>query len=272
LSFFFEAVDILNNAGISPHYWILVDYQTKQWGEKTISPISLGESLYSLVEFQSDNPAFLYIAGAFNLTEISVGLTSEIDSDIVPLSDTTSFKIEENDSYRILEYSMTEGKYFLNLTVPTTAEEQLTTLEYTWVQVTSLTNKSMFAEMDEKVRVHLYKWRVEEETNLVVAYTPESDLVVKGSVFHLNWSYIGEFSVLEAELLPAGTYNVLIEAQLRTGTYELILTDEVPDISDRYYAADMAPGFELEFGIISMMILGLLIHLKRRKVSPRKAK
>jgi hypothetical protein len=269
LSFFFEAADILKNAGKSPHYWIIADYQTKQWGEKTITPITNGESLYSLIEFQTDEPAFLVLTGEFDLSSVSTLLTSEDEQSFLAYSDKTIRKSESNDSYRILEYSLTEGSYFLNLTMPISTENKLTTLEYTWVQATSLSNQSMSATMDEKVRVHFYKWIVDNDTNIVVAYTPESDLVVRGSVFHANWSYIGDFSVIDAIPLAAGSYYVLIEAKLRTGSYEVILTDEVPNISDRYYAT-ATPGFELYFTITAFLILGLFIHFRRRKISTRK--
>ncbi|MHA1978382.1 MAG: vWA domain-containing protein [Candidatus Hodarchaeales archaeon] len=272
VTFFFKYSDILKNSEFSPQYWILVNYQPKIFGEKTIVPVSPEESIFSLLTISTTLSAKLWLSGNSNLSKISVSLRDN-DTLSEEYPSTKEFNHHNdllNHWYRVLEFELSAQTYLVNLTIPSTSPDQLTTLEYTWVVSKSVSTDSVTSNMTDVVKKHLYKWNVSEKLNIFVDYTPASDLVVRGDVYHLNWTYIGSFTVLEALELPSGTYYVMIDSQLRTGEYRVILSEEEPEVTDRYYGAS-APGFDYMFGLISLILIGWVL-LKVRRKEPRNNK
>lgn len=270
LSFFFESADILSNFGKTDTYWMLVDYQAKFIGERTILPVSPGESIVTLITVENDDSFMLWLTSEENLTDISIGLNpsgGETHTGVLAISDLERDFEDTQKHYRVLEYSLTLKPYVLNISVPETYMNSFT-LEFTWLQSNALENDSITASMTDQVKTHLYRWTISETIHLVVDYTPYSDLVVRGYVFHGNWSYVGTFSVSEALNITEGTYYVMIDTHLRTGEYRVILTNDLQDINDHYYKAEYANGFQ--FIVIVFTLLSLCIFGKRSRKNNRK--
>jgi hypothetical protein len=269
LSFFFECADILSNFGKTENYWISVDYQTKLLGERSILPISPGESIITQLDVESDNSIMLWVTSETNLTDISIKVSYAQEngySSSQPLSELHQYNGDLQMWYRVLEYSLTLKPYILNLTVPESYNDSFL-VQFTWLQPILLENDSITTKMTDRIKTHLYRWSVSEPENFVVDYTPYSDLVVGGYVFQLNWTYVGKFSVLEALNVTEGTYYVLIDTSLRTGEYRVILTDDIPNVTDLYYTrtnmtmASGASGYQ--FPVLLLTLLSLAVFIKR---------
>ncbi len=268
LSFFFEATDSLGNSGVTTEFWFDVGIQSRILGEKTVVQITGGESLVSLFSSPSNMTTFLWFSCPQELiTDIVVDLSiqDEDKNSKIPVSnDIVTNQGETSQFCRILEFPLQKQQYLLSLTIPK-SYENVCQLESVWLSPISLDNQSVTSNMTEIERTHLYQWTLNESINLVVDYTPSSDLVVGGKVFYTNWTYIGDFSVTTALELKPGTYFVLVNAQLREGMYRLILTNLVPDIDDRYYAVASTPGFDIVSTLFSFGILFFLFILNRKR-------
>ncbi len=267
LSFFFKCSDILKNAEFSREYWLSVNFQEKMLGQMTIIPVKPEESVCSLLTIQEESSVKLWLSGNSSLTEISVFLfDNETQTTNYTSSRSSSFFNERLDLwYRILEFDLNSQTYLLNVTIPSLNTTSLSTLEYTWISSHSIYNHSVTANMTEIERKHLYRWNVEENLNLYFDYTPTSDLVVRGDVYFLNWTYIGSFTALEAIELQPGTYYVIVEGQLRTGLYRVILSEDTPEVTDMYYGAS-ASGFDFLLAIIPLIFVGTgVLGIKRWK-------
>ncbi len=270
LSFFFEATDSLGNSGVTSEFWIDVGIQSRILGEKTVVQITGGESLVSLFSSPSNMTTFLWFSCPQELiTDIVVDLSiqDEDKNNKIPVNnDIVTNQGETSQLSRILEFPLQKQQYLLSLTIPDYYENACQ-LESVWFSPLLLDNQSVTRNMTDIERTHLYQWTLNEKINLVVDYTPSSDLVVGGKVFYTNWTYIGDFSVTKALELKPGTYFVLVNAQLREGMYRLILTDLVPDIDDRYYAVASTPGFDIVSTLFPLGILVFLLILNRKRGS-----
>ena len=207
------------------------------------------------------------MSGDSNLSEVFVRVLDNdtLSKEFSPVKNSYYHNEALNHWYRVIEYDLSAETYLLNITIPSTGTEQLNTLEYTWIISKLVTSTSVTANMTDVVKKHLYKWIVEESLNIFVDYTPASDLVVRGDVYHLNWTYVGSFTVLEALALPSGTYYVMIDSQLRTGTYRVILSEEEPEVTDLYYGSS-APGFDFILALLSLILFGaMILPLKGRR-------
>ncbi len=271
LSFFFKCSDILKNSEFSPQYWLVVNYQQKIVGKMTIIPVEEGESVCSLLTVNTELTYKLWMTGDFNLSKLSVTLVDNETQSIISLSfdDSNLFNEKCDEWYRVLEYDLGTKTYLLNITIPVLENTSINSLEYTWILSKSINNHSITANMTEIERKHLYKWIVEENLNLYFDYTPTSDLVVRGDVYLLNWTYIGSFTALEAIELSSGTYYVIVEGQLRTGFYRVILSEGTPHVTDMYYQYDSsAPGFgfiSTIAPIIGVVLVSLGLRKRKRK-------
>ncbi len=186
------------------------------------------------------------------------------------IMDIKEFNQESQKWYRTLQFSLPIQSHILNITVPDTYNYTLT-LEFTWLHPNSVNNNSITANMTERIKTHLYRWTVLETNYFVVDYDPSTDLVVRGYVYHLNWSYVGTFSVSDSLNISTGTYYVLIDTHLRTGEYTLLLTDEKPNITDLYYTATATTRYEsagangFQFLLILLSLLSFATFLKRSR-------
>ncbi len=264
LSFYIEASDEFKNLGVTSDFWLIVSLQTRELGEIVKLPVTSEESIVSLIEPEKNQELYLIIYGKSIIEDITVNLMeNENQTIILPSSDITT-NCNGSDSYRrILQYSVEEAQLKINLTLPYL--ESYSLLEYVWLSPIVVEGPEYDNNMDNKIRTHLYEWTL-TEGYLAIDYTPSSDLVVFGEVYHSNWTYIGNFSVLSACKLPNGTYFIIIRATLREGSYRVIIDDNPPNISDWYYAYGSAsPGFSLISVLAIFSLMGKLMQKKRRK-------
>ncbi|MHA2307544.1 MAG: vWA domain-containing protein, partial [Candidatus Hodarchaeales archaeon] len=243
LSFFIDAVDELGNSGKTSESWLLVDFQTKSLYEAVKVPISSNELLISLFDNPHDR-AYLMFIGEELIENISLTLIKQNNSEKIIMTPDEDISIKTDDVsrfQRVLLFNLKKQQYLLNISIPEFPEKK-SALEYVWLAPIYLDNTSVTNNMTQKIRTHLYQWTLNDTLNLVVDYTPTSDLVVFGEVYHTNWTFIGRFSVSEFVSLSDKTYFIIIHAVLREGSYSLLLTEEVPEITDRYYAS-ATPSF-----------------------------
>jgi hypothetical protein len=262
LSFFIDAVDELGNSGKTSESWLLVEIQIKSLYETVKVPISPNELLISLFDSSTDF-VYLIFTGKELIENITPTLVKQIENEeiiVVPNKDFLVVTDDPDRFQRVLLFNLDENQYLLNISVPNFADK-VSTLEYVWLSPIYLENQSVINNMTLNLRTHLYQWTINGTWNLLVDYTPTSDLVVFGEVFHTNWTYIGRFSVSEFVSLSNNTYFVIIHAVLREGSYSLLLTEEVPDITDMYYAS-ATPSFSF---ILSLVILVLFVIIRQRK-------
>lgn len=262
LSFFIDAVDELGNSGKTSESWLIVDFQTKSIYETVKVPISSNELLVSLFDNPNDR-AYLMLIGEELIDNISLTLVKQNNKEKIIITSDEDISIKTDDPLRfqrVLLFNLEKQQYLLNISVPD-FQEKISALEYVWLSPIYLKNVSVTNNMSLRIRTHLYQWTLNDTWNLVVDYTPTSDLVVFGEVFHTNWTYVGKFSVSEFVALSNTTYFVIIHGVLREGSYSLLITEEIPEITDMYYAS-ATPGFSI---MLSLTALGLLYYQFRKK-------
>ena len=264
LSFFIDAVDELGNSGKTPDSWLIVDFQTKSLYETVKVPISPNELLISLFD-NPGNRAYLMFTGEVLIDNISLTLVKQNNNEKIIMTPDEDVSIKTDDPLRfqrVISFNLEKQQYLLNVSVPD-FPENISTLEYVWLSPIYLENFSVTNNMTHKIRTHLYQWTLNDSWNLVVDYTPTSDLVVFGEVFHTNWTYIGKFSVSDFVALSNTTYFVIIHGVLREGSYSLLITEEVPEITDLYYAS-ASSGFSVILSLTALVLL--CYHFRKKKI------
>ena len=264
LSFFIDAVDELGNSGKTPDSWLTVDFQTKSLYETVKVPISPNELLISLFD-NPHNRAYLMLIGEELIDNISLTLVKQNNNEKIIITPDEDVSIKTDDPLRfqrVLSFDLEKEQYLLNISV-SNFPEKISTLEYVWLSPIYLENLSVTNNMTLRIRTHLYQWTLNNTWNLVVDYTPTSDLVVFGDVFHTNWTYVGKFSVTEFVSLSNTTYFIIIHGVLREGSYSLLITEEVPEITDRYYGS-ATPGFSVMISLIALVLL--YYHIRKKKI------
>lgn len=267
LTFFIEAVDIHGNVGSSLKHWLLVMPAERKIGENNYLFLNAEETEETLFSSQKDDDYYLWVKSSENK---SYTLTVQnIDESTTILNPTQIVELDyyENGSKLLLyKFEMQNKMYTLLITANDNISHQLS-IEYCWLEEKNAYDQSVEGIMTEEIRKTLYKWEVTECGYLYIDYTPYSDLVVKGDVYYENWTYMGNITISNfLNITTSGTYYVIIHGILRTGDYRVIINEEQPYVTDMYYNASNASGFEFTiFPFVMFLFFIRSLILKKRE-------
>ncbi|MFX1518233.1 MAG: VWA domain-containing protein, partial [Promethearchaeota archaeon] len=237
LTYSIEASDIFNNVGTTSQYWLIVEPTRVVTGEKNTVWVESGDQIVVMYLAKMPQTYYLILSGDEQINSIIVNIVYPGTEQQQPPA---SYYFQETTTWRkIIPFTHSPADIILNMTIPSDLGDF--TFSYVWITLTEVTGENYRGVITEKIRVQGLQWNGINGSSFIVVHNASSPLVVHGEVYFSNWTYIGEFSVIESLLISKNdTYFVLVWAKVRTGEYRISAPFGPPDITDTYHAGDYA--------------------------------
>jgi hypothetical protein len=236
LSYVIEASDILNNVGTTDLQWIIVEPIRTILGEESSILAKSGDFISSTFYAETSQIYYLILSGDTQLIDsIEINVTY---LDTMEQAFPTVYYFQEASAQRkIIPFELSSADIILSMTIPNDSYDFV--FSYVWITLTEVTGNNFQGRMTDEIRVKGLQWFAFNGTYFIVDYNGSSPLVVYGEVYSFNWTFLGKFTVSDVQAIQEnGTYYVIIWATLRTGSYGISLTTELPtDTYDSYYEA-----------------------------------
>ena len=266
LTYAIEASDILNNVGTTDPQWIIVEPIRTILGEESSILAKSGDFISSIFYAERSQTYYLILSGDTQLIDsIEVNVTYlDTMAQVFP----AGYYFQQASTQRkIIRFELSSADIVLSMTIPNTDYDFV--FSYVWITLTEVTGTNFQGQITDEIRVQGLQWFAFNGTYFVVDYNGSSPLVVYGEVYSSNWTFLGKFAISDAQAIQEnGTYNIIIWATLRTGSYGISLTTELPtNTYDSYYDAAGVywggPIFAITMTFVTLIPLG--INRKRKR-------
>jgi hypothetical protein len=264
LTYFVTSSDILKNVGSTPTQWLIVEPPKHLIGEEITIWAEENDIILSRFNSQVSSSYHLVLSGSDNIDLLEMNLMLSGDSNLISPSLSIFQNVSNSNWRKIFTFNLLSGLYELNVTVPSMLGNF--SFSYVWISLENLTEEIYTGDMTEKVRVHGLEWFLTNGTYLTIQMEFGSPLVIYGEVYSDTWQYLDRFTVGESLLINQNqTYFVIVWATLRTGNFQIVLSEFAVTDTDPYYAA-ASPS---SFGGLLSLIIGLscfsILHLRKKK-------
>ncbi|MFW9778042.1 MAG: VWA domain-containing protein [Candidatus Heimdallarchaeota archaeon] len=257
LSYSITSSDILKNVGSTPTQWLIVEPPRHKIGEEITIWAQKNDIIFSRFDSEASGVYHLILSGSDQIKSLFVDIRSDDDSSSVGPDLNVVQNVSSSKWRRVYSFSLDIRLYELNISVPATVGNF--SFSYVWVTLDNMTEEVFTGEMTEKIRVYGLQWDLTNGTYLNIQMDTGSPLVIYGEVYDDEWQYIGRFTVAESLLVIENrTYYVVIWATLRTGEFQIVLSEiPVVDTDPYYYPSATAFGGPTSFPEWIFLFFGL---------------
>ncbi|MHA1974449.1 MAG: vWA domain-containing protein [Candidatus Hodarchaeales archaeon] len=265
ISYFIESSDVLKNKAQTQDKWLIIEPKIDLPGELVTVWAEKTDTFYSYFTAPENNNYYLILKGPLEIDSIELEFVDlNFNSSLSP--ELTKFVNTSGSSARkIFKVTLQQNRnYSVNFTIP--IDSISFSFSFVWINFLNPVNDSYHGTMTDTIRVHGVKWERPIEKFLFFKFNGTSPLTLTGEVFTSNFTFISEFSLIEATgVQPNDTYYILVWAELRTGDFTILNNDTLPpQIFDPYYTlkGNATPYTNIVF-ILGFLIV--LVYIRKRK-------